>query len=183
MFAPNARHKGFTLIEVIAGIVILAVAMSAMTSIVFPQATRSVDPVYQVRAAELAQSLLNEIMGKAFDENTDYSSGTRCNEVAGRSCTTVGSLGTDTGETSASLYDDVDDYNGYDQTMAQLDSSSSYATLYTGFQFSVAVIYDDNYNGQYEVGVDTAQIAKRIDISVTTPGGQVFKFAGYKANF
>lgn len=171
------RHKGFTLIELIAGIVIFAVAVSAMTNVLFPHATKSVDPVYQVRAAELGHSLLNEILGKAFDENTDYTTGTRCNEsVSG--CSTT--MGPDTGETTSSDYDDVDDYNGYSNTDARIDSSTTYATLYKNFTFTVSVIYDGDYNDQT---VDGGLAAKRIDIDIVTPGGENFRFSGYKGNF
>lgn len=179
MHVIKAPGKGFTLIELIAGIVIFAVAISAMTSILFPHATKSVDPIYQVRAAELGQSLLNEIMGKAFDENTDYSSGTRCGEVPTKPCTPAGRLGPEDGETVAD-YDDVDDYDDYDQSKAQLDSASAYSNLYKNFRFKVTVNYDGSYSGAQNNNIT---FAKRVDIVITTPGGEEIRFAAYKANF
>ncbi len=171
-------QSGFTLVEIIAGIVIMAISMTAMTSVLFPLAQRSTDPIFQVRAAELGQSLLNEITGKAYDENTDLASGTRCGEF-GTTCTAAGSLGKEPGETTASDFDDVDDYDDYNQDMAQLADGSNYNALYSGFIFTVTVNYDGDYNNIY----DSNTSAKRIDITITTPGGQVFKFAAYKANF
>lgn len=178
--STRQTQAGFTLIEIIAGIVIMAIAITAMTSVLFPQANRSVDPVYQVRAAELGQSLMNEIMGKAFDENTDYNNGLRCNEAGANACTSSSNLGHD-GET-INQYDDVDDYHGYNQTQARLVEGSSYDDLYNNFTFSVSVIYDDDLDGDFDLN-DNAQLFKRVTVSVVTPGGQPFEFVSYKGNY
>ena len=171
-----SKGRGFTLIELIAGITIMAVAMTALTAVLFPHAKRSVDPVYQVRAAELGQSLMNEIIGKAFDENTNLNKGIRCGE-AGTTCSET--LGPELGE-SVNHYDDVDDYDGYDQNDALLDAGSSYASLYPLFKFAVEVVYDDNLDG---LEVSTKRLFKRITVEVTTPGGETFSFVQYKGNY
>lgn len=174
--------KGFTLIEIIAGIVVMAVAMIAMTTLILPMAQSSVDPIHEVRAAELGQSLLNEIMGKRFDEQPGLSGGKdRCDEDGVPACTAAVNFGTDGAEvpTDADGFDDVDDYDTYSEIEDQLDSSSSYANLYKNFTFVVSVFYDGDYNGV----ADNDHRAKRIEIVITTPGDQVFKFAVYKGNY
>ena len=176
----SRNGQGFTLIEMIAGIVIMAIAMTALTGVLFPQATRSVDPVYQVRAAELGQSLINEIMGKAFDENTDYNSGLRCGEAGADPCTAEDQLGPD--DEDVDEYDDVDDYHEYDQSKAQLDGSDNYDELYLNFTFEVEVTYDDDLDGDHDDD-DSILIFKRVEVKVTTPGGQDFKFVEYKGNY
>lgn len=168
-------QSGFTLIEMIAGIVIMAVAMTALTAVLFPHAKRSVDPVYQVRAAELGQSLINEVMGKSFDENTDLNSGTRCGEN-GTSCSAV--LGPD-GE-DVDDYDDVDDYHGYTQDAAQLANNDTYDTLYPSFTFSVSVVYDDDFDGSDK---SNRKLFKRVTVLVVTPGDENFAFVEYKGNY
>ena len=171
------KHSGFSLIEMVVGISVLAIAMTAVTALVAPQATQSTDPIYQVRAAELGQSLLNEIMAKSFDEASNPSGGlVRCGE-GGTTCSTT--LGPDTGETDPDAFDDVDDYHGYTSSAELLDSTSTYASLYTGYTFTVSVIYDGDYNGT----ADAIRVAKRVDIAVTTPDLQVFRFAGYRGNY
>lgn len=175
-------QRGFTLIEIIAGIVIMAIAVTAMTSVLFPQANRSVDPVYQVRAAELGQSLMNEIMGKAFDENTDYNSGLRCNENGGCSTYSLGSNSWPDESESINEYDDIDDYHGYNQSQARLAAGANYDTLYQNFLFTVSVIYDDDMDGDFD-GNDNLQLFKRVTVKVTTPGGQDFEFVEYKGNY
>ncbi|MFT6209390.1 MAG: MSHA pilin protein MshD, partial [Colwellia sp.] len=75
------KPRGFTLIELVVGIVVFSIALMLFTSLIVPQAVRSVDPIFQVRATELAQSLINEIVSKPFDENSNRTGGTaRCNE-------------------------------------------------------------------------------------------------------
>ncbi|WP_427980905.1 type IV pilus modification PilV family protein, partial [Agarivorans sp.] len=66
---------GFTLIELIVGIVVMAIALVVISSFLVPQARRSIEPVYQFRAAELGSSLMNEILSKSFDEQSDHTGG------------------------------------------------------------------------------------------------------------
>jgi MSHA pilin protein MshD len=179
-YSPQKPQQGFSLIELIAGIVILAMGMTALTAIIYPNATKSIDPVYQVRAAELGQSLLNEMMGKAFDENSKLSGGLlRCDEAGATNCTLAAGLGLDGSESDPDSFDDVDDYKGYNESKELLSNNQNYDALYSGFEFTVDVFYDGNYDGI----IDTNRVAKRISIAITTPSGQVFDFAGYKANY
>ena len=122
------RQKGFSLIEMVIGITTFAVALTLVTSVISPQITKSVDPIYQVRATELAQSLLNEILGKYYDENSDRNGGRiRCDEDLANdadevACTAPNALGPDSsdeyvnGDTNfpdRPAFDDIDDYAGY----------------------------------------------------------------------
>ena len=62
------------------GIIIFAVAMVSVISFLQPQVKKGIDPIWQVRAASLAQSLSSEIVAKAFDENSSFAGGMqRCN--------------------------------------------------------------------------------------------------------
>ena len=89
----RSLKRGFTLIELIVGIVLLAVALTGILGLLINQAPQAVDPVQQVRAAQLAQRLSGEILQKSFDEHSDHNGGRyRCGEqVAGvtiSSCST-----------------------------------------------------------------------------------------------
>ena len=89
------KHKGFTLIELILGMVVLAIVMTIITGLLAPQARQSADPVVQIRATELGQALMNEVLGKSFDENSDRSPPwNRCGEN-GVSCTDSANFGAD----------------------------------------------------------------------------------------
>lgn len=198
---PVTKHnRGFTLIEMIVGIVIFAVVLGLMTTLIFPQAGRSVDPIMQVRATELANTLLREISAKRFDENGNGS--IRCNDDldndgdlnnAGESaCTASGSFGPDAGENRnavTSNYDDVDDYHNLNQGLGQTDPVIRNSlgetilidgvNLYSGFAVNVTVVYDGNMDG----AADSDQSAKLITVTVTTPGGQDLHFSTYRSNY
>ena len=84
----RANVRGFTLIELIIGIVVFTIIMLVIIGVIGPQSRLSIEPIWQIRASELAQSLLTEINAKSFDEQSDHSGGnTRCNE--GQSCSVV----------------------------------------------------------------------------------------------
>jgi MSHA pilin protein MshD len=65
------QQPGFTLVELVIGIVVLAIALTIITGVLGPLYQRSTDPWHQVRAAELGHSFMNEIMARSFDENSD----------------------------------------------------------------------------------------------------------------
>jgi len=170
-------HTGFTLIEVIVGIVVLSISFSILTTLIYPLSNQSAEQVHQIRAAELGQSMINEILGRAFDENSDMAGGhTRCGE-SGVSCSAIGS---DSGETRAT-YDDVDDYNAIDfSDTIQNSLGEDLSAEYVGFSMNVTVINDENYDGS---GSGDNSTAKLITITVRTPQDFDFVFSVYKVNF
>ena len=64
-------RRGFTLIEFVVGIVLLAIALTGILGLLINQAPQAVDPVQQVRGAQLAQRILSEVLQKSFDEHSD----------------------------------------------------------------------------------------------------------------
>jgi MSHA pilin protein MshD len=192
---PYKNNQGFTLIELVIGIVTLSLSFGVITSLILPSVEHSADQVHQIRAAELGQSMLNEILGRAFDENSDQVGGlVRCGDDADNSgaidadelCS--GIMGAE-GE-SRSQFDDVDDYNGLDQTGSGIRDAlgDSMGDLYLGFTVTVTVCNDSNYDGVCVTDpdngtVDLFNLAKLISITVTTPQQSVIEFATYKANF
>ncbi|WP_287832202.1 type II secretion system protein, partial [Idiomarina sp.] len=68
-------QRGFTLIEIIAGIVVVGIITLVVTAGMGPLFKQSVNPWQQVRAAELGQSLINEILSRRFDENGSSAGG------------------------------------------------------------------------------------------------------------
>ena len=77
--------RGFTLIEIIIGIVVIAIVTLVVTAGMGPLFRQSVDPWQQVRAAELGQSLMNEIMARKFDDANTASY--RCSASGPEQCT------------------------------------------------------------------------------------------------
>ena len=189
-------NQGFTLIELIVGIVIFAVAMVSVISFLQPQVKQGIDPIWQVRATSLGQSLSNEILAKSFDQNSNQVGGLqRCNEAL--ACTSSGNLGPESGETR-SLYNDVDDYNGLNLSGANILNSLEASTtvngvsIYAGFRAQVSVFYDQNSDGindddlNQDGSLDSGTLVankKLVTITITTPGGDTITVAGVKGNF
>ena len=159
---------GFTLIELILFIVVVGVASAGLFSALNRHTISSVDPIYQVRALELAQSHLDMALGKRYDETSPNGGVPPCDSLTGAICTGSGSFGPDTGETSENDYDDVDDYHGY---------SPSLATTYAGFSLSMTAAYRGA-----DLGL-AANAAKYVIVTVTPPVGEPVILGGYRGNF
>ena len=195
MRVNHFKKLGFTLIELIAGIVVFGIGLAIVTSLIATQSRQSIDPLWQVRAVELGHSLLNEINAKAFDEHADLLGGQdRCNESV--PCSTSSELGSDVGETRPT-FDDIDDYNGLDASGAAIVNSqgqaltSSDGNFYAGFRIQVSVFYDDNLDGindddtDQNGTLDSGNLIgnrKLIQIAIQTPGGDIIPLSLVKAN-
>ncbi|WP_448553207.1 type IV pilus modification PilV family protein [Thalassotalea montiporae] len=196
-----SHNLGFTLIELIIGIVVLSISFSVITSLVMPATVQSANQLQQVRAAELAQTVMNDILARSFDENSDHAGGiARCGEPSSNPCTAhnllvsgnTGDLVSNDGESNRTLYDDVDDYlcinkadpenpEGLDCADLSKWGNTSFANdLYTGFRLIVDVFYDGDYDG-----VDDGRIAnaKLIELRVIPPDGDAIVVTSYKVNF
>jgi MSHA pilin protein MshD len=173
--------KGFTLIELIVGIVVLSISLSLIITLILPLSEKSAEQLHQVRASELGQSMMNEILARAFDQQSDMTGGlVRCGEN-GTVCTSDSNLGADSGESLRVFYNDVDDYINFD--FSNLDEKNalgeSFSSLYPGFNVDVAVCYS-NFSSSCS---STIELAKLITVTVTTPKDFDIVFSFYKANF
>jgi MSHA pilin protein MshD len=165
--------RGVTLIELIVGIVVLAISLSIITSVLGPLAIKSADPWHQVRAAELGQSLMNEILAKSFDEKSNRSGSLiRCNETGAPACTAAGAFGPDA--ETRSQFDDVDDFHNLDVSGDAINNifgnDARLLDVYRSYRLRVQVSYDN-------------ALTKRIVISITTPTGDLVEFAALKGNW
>ncbi|MBA6288070.1 prepilin-type N-terminal cleavage/methylation domain-containing protein [Colwellia sp. MB3u-4] len=176
----KASQQGFTLIEIIVGIVVLSIAFSIFTTLIYPLANQSAKQVHQIKAAELGQSMINEIIAKAFDENSDKSGGIyRCGESGATACS---STLADEESGARERFDDVDDYNNLSIMESSLGGDDSLNDIYVGYQINVKVINDSDYDGDHD-DEDDISTAKLITVTITTPQDFDFVFAVYRANF
>ncbi len=182
----RAADAGFTLIELIVGMVVLAIAILMISQIMGPMLVRSTEPWHQVRAAELGHSLMNEIMAMNFDDNSSRGSNLlRCNEAGASSCIAsipacpATGMSSATEENSRPLYDDVDDFHCLRASGATLVNilNESQAGYYSNYQVAIFVSYDGSRLGLAN------NSAKKVEIQVTTPGGETIVFAGFKGNW
>ncbi|WP_127025981.1 type IV pilus modification PilV family protein [Rheinheimera mangrovi] len=202
--------KGFTLIELVVGIVMLSVALLVITKALGPLFQRTADPWHQVRAAELGHSFLNEIMARSFDEMSDKAGGEfRCShdgvsyEQGAVNCT-VGNppepvacidrtLSTpdcgvsscwgpenDEDRTQTSTFDDVDDFHGLVLTGKDLVKNIVNESLAADYN-SYTICVDVRYAGS-ELG-SAQESAKKVTVSVVTPLNEQINFAAYRSNW
>lgn len=180
----KAERQGFTLIELVIGMLVLSIATVLLTSVLFPQSDRAAATLQRVRASELAGSVLNEIWGKAYDENSGFGGVPACNT----NCTEEKDFGPDLidpNDTSGKKetrdeFDDVDDYhseNDYtdpDSTKGyhMLNSSLTYHEAYPGYKLHVSVSSPAG-----------SKISKLITITVTTPAGEEIQFNALRSNY
>ncbi|RPA56265.1 type II secretion system protein [Shewanella vesiculosa] len=166
----SRRQRGFTLIELVIGMIVIGIAIVMITSMLFPQADRAATTLQRVRSAELAHSVMNEIWGKRYDQNTNPNGGVpACNAPTGIVCSAA--LGKD-GE-DRDDFNDVDDYDGLDQTQNMLNSSQTYAQAYPNYRLNVSVAYLDS----------STQAQKLITVDVTTPASEVITYQAVRSNY
>ena len=91
----RSMARGFSLIELIFFIVIVSVALAGILQVMQVTTQASADPVVRKQALALAESVLQEVLQKAYTDPDPLVS---------------------TGETTRETFDDVDDYNGRTQT-------------------------------------------------------------------
>ncbi|MEH6385601.1 MAG: type II secretion system protein [Colwellia sp.] len=172
-------QRGFTLVETIVGIVVLSVVFTIFTSFIYPLSNQSAEQVHQIRASELGQSMINEILGRAFDEYSGKSGGLkRCGETGYTACSSV--IGPEPGESRES-FDDVDDYDTKEIPITPKNAlGESIKDEYIGYKVLVKVIHDSNYDGIADSNYSTAKL---ITVTILTPQDFGFVFSIYKANF
>lgn len=175
----DTKQQGVTLIELVIGITVLAVALTLITSVLSPLFVRSTDPWHQVRAAELGHSLMNEILARSFDQQSDRSGGfLRCDE-GGPPCTDQNDFGPDGAETRL-WFNDVDDFHGFGAEGSAILSNILAAELndaYRNYQAEVFVSYVD------PDPITNRSPLKRIDVIITTPTNTEIIFSAYKGNW
>lgn len=167
------NNQGFTLVELIITIVLSGIAIAMFAGIYTSTQVKSVSPIMQVKAAELAQAYLEEISLKRFDEQSPIGNRFRCDENPAISCSNT--LASESGETRA-RFDDVDDYNNLNESPPR-DALGNIRNGFNSFSASVTVSYAGADQGF------SARDLKRIEVTITSAEDDLFVFSMYKGNF
>ena len=192
----KAIHKGFTLVELVVGIVVLAVAMMVMNTFLISQSKDALEPIYRLRASQLGQGLLQNILARAYDQNSDPNGGFyRCGEIWGDinlwfdgttwqtggtptavACSTV--YGIDSGEIEGEHqnFNDVDDFitSGFESAVTYGDVlGGGLPTQYTNYAIQITVAADNS----------SGIVMKRIDVTIRTPSDEQILFSALKGNY
>ena len=153
MYMSKRRHSGFTLIEVIIFIVVEGAAMAGILSVMNTVVKSSADPLVRKQALAIADSILEEILQKAFDDPDGVN-----------------------GETLRSTMDDVTDYDGKTQTLFNSASPGGWPTALDGYSVTIAVVNDITVIGSATLP------AKRITVTVSRANESV-ALVGYRGNY
>ena len=134
---------------VIGSIFLFSIIALSINTNMTDQYTDNYDNEAVVTAASIGQSILETIQLKAYDENTVSSDV----YISSQLSTT---LGTESGESSDTLFDDIDDYDNYQSAiqMTRLDS----------FRVLVDVYYINQSNP--DTAVTSPTFSKRIDVEI-----------------
>ncbi|MBI1423916.1 MAG: prepilin-type N-terminal cleavage/methylation domain-containing protein [Gammaproteobacteria bacterium] len=171
----RSRCQGFTLIELVVLIVVLGLALTGVTLVINHVVQKSPEALVQTRAMDLAQSYLEEILQKRFDENTGQGGIPRCDSTDTNALACSNTLGPDS--ESRNQFDDVDDYNGVND-QPPVTATGTVVNNYDGYRVQVSVSYAGT-----ELGYSDNRRAKRITVSVTTPLGNVIPVSAYRVNY
>lgn len=158
------KNKGFSLIELVITIVVLGIALSALTSSIFTGVGRNADPLWQSKASQLSQAYLDEILSMRFAETSP---------LGGGAIGTCFVAGNEADEINRSLYDDVDDYHALTETADFLDTTT--ATSYSGYTVSIEVTC-------VEQGNPALVDSKLIVLTISSPVNQNLVFSVLRAD-
>ncbi|PMN68652.1 type IV pilus modification PilV family protein [Enterovibrio norvegicus] len=194
---PISHHqRGFTLVELVIGIVVFGVAMVLISTTLFPMFAKSANPHFEARAAALGQAVMSEVLARQFDRNSDPNgSQWRCDENADAvKALGIPAPGTIPACTPTLVAVDgfvaTEDYIGcwgadssactskYEGGLHELIGGS--ADDYVGFTVNISVTYD---NSTFTGSTKNTQLYKRIDMVVDTGQFGRFDFSAYRSNF
>ena len=152
------KNTGVTLLEMVVFIIVLGIGLTAMVTAMNNHLSNSVDPIVNTRALECAQSKLDEINARKYDENSPTGGVPACGsgEVGAVACAGIAPDGD---------FDDVGDFAG------QLDNANSDCSI------SVSVV-----DAGTDLGLSADQ-ARRITVDVVSPGGGRATLSTYRANY
>ncbi|WP_052190316.1 type IV pilus modification PilV family protein [Vibrio sp. ZOR0018] len=179
--------RGFTLIEMIIVITVTAIAMTGITAALYPRSQQSAEQVLAVKAAELGRAVMDEVMGRAFDEKSGPNGGLPECLLSGtveEMCTAHDALGKDS-EASINQYNDVDDFiTAQPRPIEDVLGTLLDTTSYRGFTAAINVFYEQDSGGQLS-GVNANQRThyKRVSVVIIDPKGNRYPFAAIKGNF
>lgn len=161
MSMTRHRHRGFTLIELIIFIVVISAGLAGILSVMNTVVGSSADPMVRKQAAVAAESILEEIMLKAY-----------CDPDTVDTTTNPPTCGANVVEAGRIDYDDVDDFKG--KTAAQINALfADLLVQVPGYSIAITVADEAAFSGVN---------AKMITVTVSR-GGERVSLSSYRANY
>ena len=195
------KVRGFTLIEIIIGIVVLSIALTGGLSLLISQVDAYRDPLIKEKSVQIAKRVVHEIQIRAYDEKSDIGGGIfRCSETVGGIslgvCSAEAEYGTDPGELMLDTLDDVDDFDTAKlcpKLSGSYSCSENYLPVVYFFSDAANEATQKKYNDYYagflvKIEVVPAEIsgdaysAKKITVTVRQSDGLEIEYSFIKAN-
>lgn len=169
--------RGFTLIEIVIGIVVLASALVIVSSIFLPQANRMTTPMYQIKSTALAKSMMNQVLIRYYDEE-NLSSGSFAPCTV---CTTAADFGIENDEKldEPENFNDVDDYHVYCNS-DPVATLALFTDAYPGYGLNICVT---NAADKFEPSSSADDVAKRVTVTVFMPNNETLVLSSLKGNY
>ena len=155
---PGSRHIScaFTLPEVLLASVILAFTVAALTQAVIAGQMQTYASIHEMRAIELAESLIDEMLLLDYDDPDGGST-----------------LGPDAGEATFADFDNIDDYHNFSQTAGNLTDITG-QLLHESYQtFSRSVVIAEQTENKPVLGGSINGL--NIEVNVTDQDGKQWR--------
>lgn len=177
---PVKHQRGFSLISIVLSIILMSFALLTVMISLVPKSQQNVELIYSVKAAELGAAVMDEILGRQFDQNSGPNGGLpECDSPTGEPCTPPDDLKPEAGETDRTLFNDVDDFDGLSGNVQDV-LGDDLGSVYPNFSISISVFYDANLDG---IADTVSGNRKRIVVDVIDPSNQHYLFSVFRGNF
>ena len=126
MAVPNRRERGISLIEVLIASAVLAFAVVAICQAVVAGQMQTYEALHQLRGMALAEAMVEEIQALPYADPEG-----------------AADAGPDAGETSRDLFDNADDFEGFEETAGNVVDAdgTSYGNAFAHFSRTVTATY------------------------------------------
>jgi MSHA pilin protein MshD len=151
---------GVTLVELVIALVAVSIAITGTMQLVTLTARHSADPLILEQATAIGESMLEEVISKAFFDPDAGASAGACPAP----------------ETSRALFDNVCDYDGLDDAGARDQSGTALAGL-SAYRVRVGVATEAVLGD-----LSGAPVVLRVDVRVTHPAGLDVTVSGYRTS-
>jgi len=152
------NNKGFTLIEIVIGMTVLAIAMMLMNAVLITQSRDTLTPLHQLRATQLGQSILQNVLSRSYGENAVELNGGEAK--AGQNTDDVNDFITD-GFISIASYKGI--------------LRDNFSPQYNDYQMKITVRQDTRV-------IDNA-VMKHIEVTIKMPNDDEISFSALKGNY
>ena len=180
--SSSRRALGFSLIEVVVFIVVLAIGIAGVVTLYGQLTKASVDPLVRKQALAIASSLLEEIDLQPFTY-CDPNDPAVYTATSPAGCSVPEGIGPQPGETRYAdpRFDNVGDYAGFSMTGPNIRDMNG--TLIPGLAgYSVSVSEVNLAAGELPAMLSTAD-GLRITVTVTAPTGVIVTLQGYRLRY